>query len=158
MTLFLDACALIYRFEGAAKFRAAASALIARLTAGQTVVELAVSRLSVLECRVKPLRDGDAALLKRYDNFFSSVHVVELSPAVVDLATDLRVRHGLKTPDALQAACALSLQGDVFFVTADLAFSKISALDVRLIKPAVAATGTAAQGQRMPPTRARKGG
>ncbi len=133
MILFLDACALIYRFEGAPAFRLAATALIAKLTAEQPLVVLAVSRLSVLECRVKPLRDGDAVLLNRYDEFFRLVHVVELSPAVVDLATDIRVRHGLKTPDALQAASALSLPGSVVFVTADLGFSKVTALQVRLI-------------------------
>ena len=134
MILFLDACALIYRFEGASRFRLAATALIAELAAGQTVVELAVSRLSVLECRVKPLREGNAILLKRYDDFFAAVHIVELSPTVVDLATDLRVRHHLKTPDALQAACATSLQSDAAFVTADLAFAKVAALNVRLIR------------------------
>lgn len=134
MILFLDACALIYRFEGAPRFRSAVTALIAQLTAGQTVVELAVSRLSVLECRVKPLREGNSALLKRYDDFFAAVHIVELSATVVDLATDLRVRHYLKTPDALQAACATSLQSDAVFVTADLGFAKVAALDVRLVK------------------------
>ena len=133
MKLFLDACALIYRFEGAAEFRTAAVELIAQLTVAQPVVELAVSRLSVLECRVKPLREGDGALLKRYDDFFAAVNIVELRPAVVELATDLRVRYGLKTPDALQAACALSLPGETFFVTGDLAFAKVSGLDVRLI-------------------------
>ena len=138
MRLFLDACALIYRFEGAAEFRTAAVELIAQLTVAQPVVELTVSRLSVLECRVKPLREGDGALLKRYDDFFAAVTIVELRPVVVELATDLRVRYGLKTPDALQAACALSLSGEALFVTGDLAFSKVSGLDVRLIvsKPA----------------------
>jgi hypothetical protein len=47
------------------------------------------------------------------------------------------VRHGLKTPDALQAACALSLPGVVFFVTADVGFSRVAALDVRLINAQV---------------------
>ena len=138
MKLFLDACALIYRFEGAAEFRTAAVELITQLTVAQPVVELTVSRLSVLECRVKPLREDDSVLLKRYDDFFAAVNIVELRPAVVELATDLRVRYGLKTPDALQAACALSLLGEALFVTGDLAFSKVSGLDVRLIvsKPA----------------------
>lgn len=133
MILFLDACALIYRFEGAPAFRLATTTLIAQLAAMQPLAVLAVSRLSVLECRVKPLRDGDAALLKRYDDFFGAVPIVELSPVVVGLATELRVRHGLKTPDALQAACALSLPGTVVFVTADAGFAKVSTLDVRLI-------------------------
>lgn len=134
MILFLDACALIYRFEGDAAFRAAAMEMITQLTLGQAVPDLAVSRLSLLECRVKPLREDNTDLLRRYDDFFGAVKVVELSAAVVELATDLRVRHGLKTPDALQAACAMTLQSTVIFVTADLGFAKVTGLDVRLIK------------------------
>lgn len=133
MRLFLDACALIYRFEGAVKFRTAAMELMAQLSAQQTSVELAVSRLSVLECRVKPLREGNAALLKRYDDFFASVRIVELSAAVVEAATLLRARDGLNTPDALQAACALVASERPVFVTADAGFAKVSGLDVRLI-------------------------
>ena len=133
MRLFLDACALIYRFEGAVKFRTAAMELMAQLSAQQTNVELAVSRMSVLECRVKPLREGNVALLKRYDDFFASVRIVELSAAVVDAATLLRARDGLKTPDALQAASALVASERPVFVTADAGFAKVSGLDVRLI-------------------------
>ena len=133
MRLFLDACALIYRFEGAVTFRTAAMELMSQLSAEQTSVELAVSRLSVLECRAKPLREGNAALLKRYDDFFASVRIVELSAAVVDAATLLRARDGLKTPDALQAASALVASERPVFVTADAGFAKVSGLDVRLI-------------------------
>ena len=134
MSLFLDACALIYRFEGAAPFRNAAMDLMAQLTAQQASVELAVSRLSVLECRVKPLREGNTTLLKRYDDFFAAVHIVELSAPVVDAATHLRARYGLKTPDALQAACAFAASEGTLFVTADAGFAKVAGLDVRLIR------------------------
>jgi predicted nucleic acid-binding protein len=134
--LFLDACALIYRFEGAEPFRTAAMDLIAQLTSQQTDVELTVSRLSVLECRVKPMREGNAALLKRYDDFFAAVKIVELSAAVVDAATHLRARYGLKTPDALQAASAFAASESALFVTADAGFAKVAGLDVRLISVA----------------------
>jgi len=133
--LFLDACALIYRFEGAAAFRTAAIETLAQMCAQQPSVELMVSRLSVLECRVKPLREGDAALLKRYDDFFASVHIVELNAEVMDAATQLRARHGLKTPYALQAASALVASDRALFVTADAGFYKVTGLDVRLIAP-----------------------
>ena len=133
MRLFLDACALIYRFEGAAPFRNAAIEALAQLCAQQPSVELMVSRLSVLECRVKPLREGDAMLLKRYDEFFASVHIVELSAEVVDAATQLRARYGLKTPDALQAASAFVASDRALFVTADAGFTKVAGLNVRLI-------------------------
>ena len=135
MRLFLDACALIYRFEGAAPFRNAAIETLAQLCAQQPSVELMVSRLSVLECRVKPLREGDAVLLKRYDDFFASVHIVELSAELVDTATQLRARFGLKTPDALQAASAFVASDRALFVTADAGFTKVTGLDVRLITP-----------------------
>lgn len=135
MRLFLDACALVYRFEGAPAFRAAAVSLIAQLSAGQTELELLVSRLSVLECRAKPLRDGDTARLKQYDDFFAAVTIVELTPAVVELATQLRVRDGLTTPVALQAASALSPPSGTIFVTGDAAYTRVQGLDVMLIAP-----------------------
>ena len=135
MRLFLDACVLIYRFEGAAPFRNAAIDTLAQLCAQQPSVELMASRLSVLECRVKPLREGDAVLLKRYDDFFAAVRIVELSAEVVDVATQLRARYGLKTPDALQAASAVVASDRTLFVTADAGFAKVTGLDVRLIRP-----------------------
>lgn len=135
MRLFLDACVLIYRFEGAAPFRNAAIDTLAQLCAQQPSVELMASRLSVLECRVKPLREGDAVLLKRYDDFFAAVRIVELSAEVVDVATQLRARYGLKTPDALQAASAFVASDRALFVTADAGFAKVTGLDVRLIRP-----------------------
>lgn len=135
MTLFLDACALIYRFEGNAAFRLATRTLLARLSAGSAAAVVAVSRLSLLECRVKPLREGDLPLLNRYDAFFAACQIVELSASVVETATTLRARYALKTPDALQAAGALSLAPAVHFVTADQVFAKVVGLDVRLIQP-----------------------
>lgn len=103
------------------------------------MVELAVSRLSLMECRVKPLRESNADLLQRYAEFFAAVQVLELSAETIDLATELRADYGLKTPDALQAASALQWQRDsqeeVLFVTADKSFVKVPNLAVRLITP-----------------------
>ncbi len=135
MNLFLDACALIYRFEGAAEFRDATAALIVQLTTGAPTVRLAVSRLSLLECRVKPLREGDAPTLQRYDDFFAEVEIIEIDASVIDLATRLRARHGLKTPDAIQAASAQVWQRNTLFISSDQAFSKVPKLDVHLIQP-----------------------
>jgi predicted nucleic acid-binding protein len=60
---------------------------------------------------VGPLRRGDQESLERFDTFFAQSDLLwlELSAAVVDLATSLRASHGLRTPDALQAACCLQL-------------------------------------------------
>jgi len=72
-----------------------------------------------MECLVRPLREGDAVTISRYEEFFSAenLEIVELTPRVIDLATRLRAAHGIRTPDAIQAACALSLRGRTIFMT-----------------------------------------
>ena len=64
---------------------------------------IARAQLARLECRAKPMRDGDHALLGRYDSLFgaSRVAVHDVSAKVIDRATELRARHGFKSPDAI---------------------------------------------------------
>ena len=137
MSVFLDACIIIYRVETVAPFNTRFETLWRSLMSQGHGSELAISRLTLLECRVKPLRDGNDALLAKYDGFFTAggITIVELDAAVVDLATDLRARHGLRTPDALQAASCLVRQPEAPFVTADSTFLRVKNLDVRLLDP-----------------------
>jgi predicted nucleic acid-binding protein len=95
----------------------------------------AVSRLSMLECLVKPLRDQNTGEIDRYRSFFASagLQMVEVSSQVIETATLLRVRHGLRTPDAIQAASALSVKVPVTFLTGDKQFTKVPGLNVRLV-------------------------
>ena len=135
MTVFLDACVIIYRIESVAPYHERFDTLIRRLTAAGHGSSFAVSRLSLLECRTKPLREDNAGLLARYDGFFASpgLSIVEITPAIIDLATQLRARFRLRTPDALQAASCLTLGPGIPFVTADRAFEKLTGLDVRVV-------------------------
>ena len=128
MIAFLDSNALIYYFEGAQRFRQSVVDVLQSIKASDTQAQVAVSRLGVMECRVKPLREGNRVLLAQYDNFFNQVQIVELSAAIVTHATDIRVTTHLKTPDALQAACALSLGAACSFVTGDEGFARVKGL------------------------------
>lgn len=128
MIAFLDSSAAIYYFEGDANSQKAVRDVLQRLKNQSPSCEIAVSRLGVMECRVKPLRDNARSLLAAYEAFFAQCRIVELTAAVVDTATTLRAAYGLKTPDALQAASAMSLGEDVVFVTADLGFARLSGL------------------------------
>jgi predicted nucleic acid-binding protein len=94
-----------------------------------------MSRLSWLECRVRPIRDGDQSTLARFDAFFASPDLIwiELSETVVEVATDLRARFGLRTPDALQAACCLQLGQQAVLITGDAAFQRVMGLQVALV-------------------------
>ena len=134
MIAFLDSSALIYYFEGAPHYRHAVLEVLREIKALNPDALIAISRLGVMECRVKPLREGNLALLAGYDAFFKQALIVELSAAIVDVATDLRVRTTLKTPDALQAACALSFAAACIFVTGDAGFARVPQLVVRQVQ------------------------
>jgi predicted nucleic acid-binding protein len=123
---FLDSSAAIYYLEGDVAAQKAVRDVLLNLKNKYPACELAVSRLGVMECRVKPLRDNAHMLLAAYEAFFAQTRIVELTAPVVDEATRLRASYSLKTPDALQAASALSLGEEVIFVTADLGFARLS--------------------------------
>jgi predicted nucleic acid-binding protein len=89
----------------------------------------------MLECRDGPQRRGDQESLDRFDAFFAQPELVwvELDTSVIELATRLRAHHGLRTPDALQAASCLQLGGAAVMLTGDADFQRVSALQLRLI-------------------------
>ena len=135
MIAYLDANALIYQMEGAEPFASRVRATLAAQARSHPGMGLAMSRLSWLECRVGPMKSGNAEVLRRYDSFFSHTDLVwvELTQTVVELAAHIRVAHGLKTPDSLQAACCLQLGSGHIFVTGDAAFQRVHGLHVLLV-------------------------
>ena len=70
MIAFLDASALIYLVDGEAQWAEATQATLQQLAAEAPDLTLAVSRLSVLECRLAPLRRGDQASLDCFEALF----------------------------------------------------------------------------------------
>lgn len=132
---YLDTSAIIYFVEGSAAARARIATLLATAESAPTG-QLITSRLSRLECRVKPLRDGNAALLTTYDAFFTRTRlaIVDVTAAVLDRATELRARHGFKTADAIHLASAIEAGADGF-LTGDASLAKCPDLAVEIIAP-----------------------
>ena len=135
MILFLDANIIIYRVEALEPFNQQLLATLQELVAKDPNAGFAVSRLSMMECLVKPLRDQNTANIERYRGFFASagLQIIEISALVIETATLLRARHGLRTPDAIQAASAMSIKGPTTFLTGDRQFRKVPGLNVRLV-------------------------
>ncbi|MEE4296313.1 MAG: type II toxin-antitoxin system VapC family toxin [Wenzhouxiangella sp.] len=132
MIIFFDASALIYLIEGQRPFAEKVHAALKSLQDRHPESRAALSRLSWLECRVGPMKCNDAGTLHRYDAFFGHPDLVwvELTREVVELAAAVRTRHGLRTPDALQAACCLQLGDEHVMLTGDRAFRRVSGLNV----------------------------
>jgi len=134
--VFLDASAIIYLIEGDRAVRQATQEVIKRLNADQSEPAFAVSALSLLECRVHPIREGDDRRLDRFDSFFNDpgLTIIELDRQVIDKATILRAQQGLRTPDALQAASCLIIDPKTPFITGDRDFKNLKPLKTHLIE------------------------
>ncbi len=135
MIAFFDASALIYLIEGKEPLAGKVRKELAVLAGKYPDLGAAVSRLSWLECRVGPMKGNDKVTLAMLDAFFSRPDLVwvELSREVVELATSIRVMHGIRTPDALQAASCLQLGMEHVFLSGDSTFKRVSGLNVMLV-------------------------
>ena len=135
MIAFFDASALIYLIEGQAPFAGRVRNELAAAARKYADLGSGVSRLTWLECRVGPMKRQDNAVLATYDAFFARTDLlwVELTRDVVELAAAIRVKHGLRTPDALQAASCLQLGFDHLFLTGDAAFKRVTGLKVKIL-------------------------
>jgi predicted nucleic acid-binding protein len=111
MRYYLDAAPIIYLIEQSQPF---ATAVRSKLAAPGIVP--ITSELARLECRVKPMRDGNQALLQDFDDYFANTiaEIFPLTRDVVDLATEIRAQYNFKTPDALHLAAAVISKCDVF--------------------------------------------
>jgi predicted nucleic acid-binding protein len=129
--IYLDTSPIIYAVERVPLYSAAVDA---RLSVPGIV--LITSDLTRLECRIKPLRDGDAELLADFDAFFANTIavMVALTPEVVDRATELRALHNLRTPDALHLAAAIGAGCDVF-LTNDHRLGHVPGIKIEVVTP-----------------------
>ena len=132
MQIYLDSVILIYYLDHVGPFQVRAADRLAKLYAAGDGV--ASSDLVRLECRLGPLRSGDAARLSKFDAFFArpDVQLVPLTTAVLDRATEIRARHGFKTPDAIHLAAAVE-SGCGAFLTNDTRLSAFPDLAVEVL-------------------------
>jgi uncharacterized protein len=132
MLVYLDSVICIYAVEGAPSFLARARArLVKMLTAGD---QPAISDLTWLECRVRPIRIGDAAALAEMESFLSGTDVarVPLSTAVYERACRIRAIHNLKLADSLHLAAAAE-GGCGLFLTNDQRLGRFPDIPVEVL-------------------------
>jgi predicted nucleic acid-binding protein len=133
MLIYCDSVILIYFLDTVGPFEIRAAARMAAMHAAADTP--AFSDLSRLECRVKPLKLGDATTLSDFDAFFggSDVRLVPITTAVFDRATMIRAAHSFKLADSLHLAAALEAGCDRF-LTNDTRLSKFSGISVEILR------------------------
>lgn len=111
----VDSMLFVYHFEGNEEFGPAAGRLMREAEEGRC--RLVASMVTVLEVLVVPKRHRQEALCRRYRDLFESfpnLSVVPVGQEVVEIASDLRAAHNLRTPDALHIATAIHAGADAF--------------------------------------------
>ena len=131
MRVYLDTVPVIHLVEEVPNY----AELVDRRVSVADVIQVA-SDLARLECRVRPLREGNVALLHDYDEYFAEVveEIVVLSRAVIDRATDIRARYGFRTPDAIHLAAAV-VSGCAVFLTNDYRLHRFPDIAMDVIQP-----------------------
>ena len=129
----LDASIFIYQLEANPKYLALTKTIFSWLELPES--QAVTSTITMTELLVVPYRDGNDRLADDFNGLLSSYPNLDwISPhlEIADLAALIRALHGLKTPDALQAATAVNARVTAF-ITNDKIFERIEALDVLIL-------------------------
>ena len=115
----LDTAVFIYLIEEHPQFLTTVEPVFAAIDAG--ALQGVTSALTLLETLVAPYRAGNAALAQKYEALLTrsrNIHLLELHRPLLRAAAQLRATFGVKPPDALQLAAALTW-GCPFYLTND---------------------------------------
>jgi len=123
--IYLDACMVIDLVEGNPRQQA----ILVQYLVGKWIYS---SELVRLESRIKALRENRQDFLKAYDDYFRQCELVPFDRALFDKATELRLLHRLKTPDALHLAAALQA-GCEEFLTNDLHLANAASGQIKVL-------------------------
>lgn len=111
----LDTALFIYYIEESPRYLALLEELFGAIDRGQ--IQAVTSGITLLEVLVVPFRRGDEDLAERYQALLTrsqGLTLRDLDRPLLRTAAGLRATFGMKTPDALQMAAALSTRCSAF--------------------------------------------
>jgi uncharacterized protein len=111
--IFLDTNLFIYMFEGLEPYRTRMLEIRKRMIdRGDRIV---TSAMTLGEVLVKPTKLGQTSLIEQYDRAIRTTSlVIPFDSSVAWRYASLRATHTLRSPDAIQLACAAHVGVDVF--------------------------------------------
>jgi len=131
--LSLDTSVFIYFVERHPRYHGLCGPVFEAIENGS--IEATTSTLTLLEILVQPYRKKlDDLVLKFFAllTTYPNLRWIDLNVDIADTAARLRADHRLKTPDAIQAATAIS-SGATGFLCNDAAFKRVKEFDCLLL-------------------------
>ena len=97
-------------------------------------IELFSSELILMETLVLPFRNGDTVLIDAYEELLLSepMNLISINQSILKQPANLRATSNVKTPDAIHAAKAISVNCDLF-LTNDKGFRNLASLLVVIL-------------------------
>lgn len=135
--VYLDTSPVIYSVEKFPEYLPLLAPLWLKLQTGE--IEIVSSELILMETLVLPLRNSNSILINAYEELLisSEMRLIPISQSILRQAANLRATTSLKTPDAIHAATALSINCNQF-ITNDKGFRNIPDLPVVILNEVLA--------------------
>jgi predicted nucleic acid-binding protein len=131
--LYLDTAPVIYYIQGVAPFFPLVDRVFNQIESGS--FSALTSPVTLGECLVFPIKSGDIALQQNFVDLLTNtegIRLISIDAAVGQCAARLRVRYGLKLPDAMQVATAIEA-GCNAFLTNDAQLKRVTDLKVIVV-------------------------
>ncbi len=135
--VYVDANVVIYGLEQVLPYWPLLRPLWAAAAAGTFNIES--SELLAVEAPTGPLKTNNSGLCATYERmlFAGGLRLRPVTLPVLKKAAEIRAGHGLKTPDAIHAATAMTY-GCTLFLTNDGAFRRVAGLAVSVLSEVLA--------------------
>ncbi|MFT4248496.1 MAG: PIN domain-containing protein [Pseudomonas sp.] len=139
--IVVDSAPLIYVLERHPRLASRFIGLFEAQAEGR--LRIAVSTIALAEVLAGPFRHGLETLASQYEHsLLERFEVVPVSAGIAVAASRLRIRYGLKLPDAIHLATVLDIGADAL-VTHDRDFGKVEGL--RILRGEVGASAGVAE-------------
>ena len=129
----LDTSVFIYQFEANPRYTQSTQFIFAWLE--RSMHSAVTSTITMTELLVQPYRASDSDRVDAFYGLLTTYPNLEwIAPdlRIADMAAQLRAQYGIRTPDALQAATAISA-GASLFISNDRAFRQVKELVTLLL-------------------------
>ena len=130
----LDTSPFIYLFEKHAVFYPIVAPIFARLD-GDADFRAVTSTITLVEVCTLPLKQNKPQLVQTYSNALLNsprVSTLPVDAAIAQRAAELRAKHNLRTPDAIQIATALVARAGVF-ITNDVSLKRVTEIPILIL-------------------------
>ncbi|MEH1970368.1 type II toxin-antitoxin system VapC family toxin [Nostoc sp.] len=136
-SIYIDTSMAIYTIEGNPDYYSLLQPLWYKFYAGE--IKIISSELILMEVLVVPLRNCNNSLVADYEKLLlsSKVQLISISQSILRQAANLRATINIKTPDAIHAATALSVNSNQF-ITNDKSFRNVPGLPVVILSEVLA--------------------